>query len=112
MARTPSPCGSGSWARRFIINARNSNTAGYNLPLASNFGDAPVGACSVTPEDRSSPVAPTGAGCQLLGEEPELWRPGLRLPGLHRRSACVDGVGPGSLGAVEGRRSLGDRLDG
>jgi V8-like Glu-specific endopeptidase len=29
----------------FIINARNTNTAGYNLQLASNFGDGRVGTC-------------------------------------------------------------------
>jgi len=29
----------------FIINARNQNTAGYNLQLASNFGNGRVGTC-------------------------------------------------------------------
>ena len=29
----------------FIINTRNQNTAGYNLQLASNFGDGRVGTC-------------------------------------------------------------------
>ena len=29
----------------FIVNARNSNTAGYNLQLASNFGGGRVGTC-------------------------------------------------------------------
>lgn len=29
----------------FIINTRNKNTAGYNLQLASNFGDGRVGTC-------------------------------------------------------------------
>ena len=29
----------------FIINNRNQNTAGYNLQLASNFGDGRVGTC-------------------------------------------------------------------
>ncbi|QIG39791.1 S1 family peptidase [Microbacterium sp. 4R-513] len=29
----------------FIINARNQNTAGYNLQLASNFGQGRVGTC-------------------------------------------------------------------
>jgi len=29
----------------FIINARNKNTAGYNLQLASNFGNGRVGTC-------------------------------------------------------------------
>lgn len=29
----------------FVINNRNQNTAGYNLQLASNFGDGRVGTC-------------------------------------------------------------------
>jgi Trypsin len=29
----------------FIVNARNTNTAGYNLQLASNFGGGRVGTC-------------------------------------------------------------------
>jgi hypothetical protein len=43
----------------FIIATRNSYTAGYNLQLASNFGNGPVARASVTPAGRSSSAALT-----------------------------------------------------
>ena len=37
----------------FVVNTRNTSTAGYNLQLASNFGSGRVGTCSA---DSGGPV--------------------------------------------------------
>ena len=87
----------------FIINTRNKDTAGYNLQLASNSGGGRVGTCF---GDSGGPVfagdSNDGAGGQLVGEELELWRPGLLIPRRHRRGAGLDGVRPGAAGPLDG----------